>query len=483
MHHTRALALFPALFLASSAAAQRDAGPILASQVIGSVRAGTRSSSGPVSARELHTKKAGFQGVRRAGATAGPDLSFRAMFPDPTRMDGKANIEIDALSMGADFIWADATGRILPTGNQWVALAFSVAGGGAAGATGAIATEQARPDGAGADIFSFSVGALPTPLLSVTRRAIDSTELDLYATGFPGDLTGLDLQLSAYTLDADITAALSPTPWVYFSVSTATVGNVPPSWWAATTPSPATILRTQWTGASWTTPQPFASFGDLFLNVTDDVDALAIQCFATYVDVVFSTTMPSATATSQLMIVRLSGIGCGTTPPTEVKTADGRPVEGQLGNGNGSIDAVCMYDPSFLQPGSTTDIWAYVTGTPISTLRVPSAPRSLEASAWRTCPGGVPSISSFMTGWVGSTPSADTAYYVLGIGVLGSPPASFHLLGAIPRTGTEPGGGAVGISLPLPPGWTRTGSLYLEHIWIAANASGDAQAFPVKIRL
>lgn len=478
----RTIALLPCLL--SSAPAQRDGGPLIASQVVGTVRPGTRSSSGPVSARELHAKKAGFQGVSRAGTTSGPDLSFAAMFPDPSQPDRKANIHIDALSIAQDFIWADATGKVTPTGNQWVSMAFSVESGTTAGATGVIANEAARPDGAGADVFTFSYGALPTPLVNVTRRAIDSEELDLYAPGFPGDLAALDLPLAAYTLDSGITSALDPNPTVFFSVTHATRLAVPSAWWAGSTPSGATILRTQWNGSSWTPPQPAALYSDLYLAANDDVDALAIQCFPSYADVVFSTTALGGVITSQLMIIRLTGgLGCGTTPPTEVKATDGAPIEGRLGSGNGNVDGVCMYDPSFLQPGSTTDIWAYVTGTPISTLRVPGAVRSLEASAWRTCPGGNVSISSYVTGWVGGTPGPDTLFYVLGIGLVGSAPASFHLLGAFPRTGTEPGGGRFGVDLPLPPGWARTGLLYVEHIWLASSVSGDAQAFPVKIRL
>lgn len=478
----RTIALLPCLL--SSAPAQRDGGPLIASQVVGTIRPGTRSASGPLSVRELHTKKAGFQGVSRAGATSGPDLSFAAMFPDPSQPDRKANIHIDALSIAQDFIWADAAGKVTPTGSQWVAMAFSVESGTTGGATGVIANEAARPDGAGADVFTFSYGALPPPLVNVTRRAIDSEELDLYAPGFPGDLAALDLQLAAYTLDAGITSALDPNPTVFFSVTHATRLAVPATWWAGSTPSGATILRTQWNGSSWTPPQPAALYSDLYLTASDDVDALAIQCFPGYADVVFSTTALGGVVTSQVMIIRLTGgLGCGTTPPTEVKATDGAPIEGRLGNGNGNVDGVCMYDPSFLQPGSTTDVWAYVTGTPIPTLRVPGAVRSLEASAWRTCPGGNVSISSYVTGWVGGTPGPDTLYYVLGIGLVGSAPVSFHLLGAFPRTGTEPGGGRFGVDVPLPPGWARSGLLYVEHIWLASSLSGDAQAFPVKIRL
>jgi hypothetical protein len=466
-----------AFIAVNMAAAQRDAGPLLASQVIATVKPGTHSSTGPLSARQLYTKKAGFGAVAQAGATAVPNLAFASLFP--------ADVQVDAMSMGEDFIWADAAGRITPTGGQWIALTFSVQAGGSGGtATGVIATEEGRPDGAGADLFTFCVGTLPPPLLSVTRRAIDSTEMDMFAPNMPGDIDALDLQLAAYTLDSSITAALDPNPVVYFSVTDATKGAVPLAWWAGSTMSGATVFRTEWTGMMWTPPQPFATFGDLWLNPNDDVDALAIQCLATHVDVVFSTTVLGSVP-SQVMVIRLAGAGCGTTPPTPLKTSDGQPVEGQLGNGMGNVDAVCLYDPSFMQPGSPTDIWAYVTGTPIPVLRLTGAPRSLEASAWRTCPGGWPSVSTFMTGFIGGMPADDTVYCVLAIGVLGFPPVSYNLLYSRARSRFETGGGRSEFTVPLPPGWPLSGFVYVDFTWIASlpAGGGEGQAFPVKIRV
>src|SRR5262249_2752432 len=92
-----------------------------------------------------------------------------------------------------------------------------------------------------------------------------------------GNIDAQDLFMALYDLDPALLAFLPAKPYFYFSVTNATKGLVPAAWWGATTPSGASILRMQWTGASWTTPSIWHTYAELGLAVGAELDALAVD--------------------------------------------------------------------------------------------------------------------------------------------------------------------------------------------------------------
>ncbi len=340
-------------------------------------------------------------------------------------------IDIDAMSIGLDYLWADANGFVVPEANRWDALSFSVTGSTIAAGSAVISAE---PPGTGrsADQFFYVVdGSVFPPPPSAppprrrTKRGHDSTELGFPAADTP-EMDALDHFMPMYALDPlTVINFLSPNPSYFFSVSSATVPFVPTAWW--TNPSDAsgaTILRSTWTGTTWSCPVTFKSWSDLGLLQTDDLDALAIDSEKELI--LFST--KRADLAWQLRIVDCSIDG--PTTSKEYKCPDGTSMTSKKGlqSDDDDIDALCALDP--LVPlgqmgpvgmGQLNPIRA-IMGAPEGDnppLVFPGVPRTLEGTGFMACPSGASpcgagSVEYKLYGWgwpgAGPAPGAIVAF-------------------------------------------------------------------------
>lgn len=308
-------------------------------------------------------------------------------------------LDVDALSMGLDWILADdSTGRIaFPPGvPRWAAITFSVTRG-SQGAPGSRIRAESSTNGAGADVFSWVLpgSAIPAPLVTRTERAHDSTEIDL--SGVPNaELDALDHFLPLFGLEPGMRALMPQLPTIFFSVSDATKTRVPCAWWGNTPPSGATILKVSLlpTGA-WGCPTPFKTFRDLALQQGEDLDALAVDLANQRI--LFST----KTAGRDEILFLYCGTDSGTPVPYE--NPSGNPVSLEIGlGGSDGVDAICAMDPTLRQTGGPNPFHFFV-GTPRPGL-MPRPPflepaPTLSASAFRNFVNGSTRLDTWMVGW------------------------------------------------------------------------------------
>ncbi len=297
--------------------------------------------------------------------------------------------DIDAMSFGIDWIASDAFGELLyPPGTEveWSALVFSVTTGSNGLAGGAIAGEADDPHSAGADIFTYTVldAAIATDEMHRAVLSQDSTEISLHSTATPGagetvEVDALDVFATLFALDDDIpffvdspmTCPNELGPVLYFSISNATVGQIPASW---NIPGPdqngATIFRMEpvdlGSGFEWSLPSVHLSAADLGVTANEDVDALAFDCWQNFV--LFSTVHAKGSSLDQLLFKDLNDTSTPTPPPT--------PLGAPLGGGTAlseiiidafpdDIDAICAIDPrniTSLCTGTITDDDVCTTG-------------------------------------------------------------------------------------------------------------------------
>src|SRR5690606_1563996 len=78
--------------------------------------------------------------------------------------------------------------------------------------------------------------------------------------------SSIDTFVPLYDLDAAFVSRLPREPKIFFSVTNATRGAVPASWWGGSAPSGATILSRRWDGATgaWRDEPPLYTHADLF---------------------------------------------------------------------------------------------------------------------------------------------------------------------------------------------------------------------------
>ncbi len=304
-----------------------------------------------------------------------------------TVLAGAPGIDLDGFSIGYDYIQSTPTGfAAIPPGN-WAGITFSVTRATTAAAGSLIAGEVATPGGAAADVFFYVLpgSALPPPLVDRTMRSQDSTEVNLHATGSPGDIDAHDVYVGLIHRENPQLVPTLPFHSAFFTVTGATVSSVPLGWWGAAPPSGATILRRDWTGSAWGTPYPFLTPATLGLMPGEDIDALAVDLIHGHV--LFSTTRPAvtpgATLRDPILYHKLGGgpghhvytTSPGTPPgPVPVSTRIGLVV----GGGIDDVDGICALDPG---PAGQIRLNSML-GTSRQPL-LPSAPTRLSASVFR----------------------------------------------------------------------------------------------------
>lgn len=444
-----------ALLLAASAAAQ-SAAPFAGAPVQISL---TQAAGAP----NALLKCEGFPAAAPVVWPAGPgprfdlDWAFRNLLSVGCSVGTTSPLpDVDAMSIGIDWVLSDANGKVEVPAGRWGSLNFSVSSTAAGVAGSAVAKEAAAPEGAGAGMFSFVLpgSVAPAYLVGRTHRALHQDEV-----GLPNrrvDLDGIDQFIPLYRLDPATmsTSGLATQPTLYFSVSNATIAAVPASWWGNTPRSGATILATTWNAATlkWGCVQPWKTFRDLGLDQCEDIDALAIDIPG--LRVLFSTRIDRACKPTPRPQILFLDCSADAPNPVEYTTQGGQPVSDAAGLlRSDEVDAVCSLDPfaplrGTNPPRQNTMRVAY--GTPEIALTFPGVAPTLEGSSFLGCwPGAGPALlTSFGLGWpgAGASPGFAAAYATFpGFAV---PPI---LLGGFVRNpGSVFEGDPMAVKIPIP---------------------------------
>lgn len=444
---------------------------------------GLGSTPGP---RRIHSKKAGFAATapRVMAPASGPDLRFERMFRNRLTGNVPPGFEIDAFSIGLDVLWIDSSGQLTPPSNSWtgILLSFKPESASARTTSGVLLREDSNPDGAGTDVFDF-VFDLPT-MQARLYRELDGTELgfsDGTTASAAGQINGLDLHLTAWDLDPGIVSSLPTNPRVFFSVPAAAVSAVPPLWWPASERNGATILYSEWNGVDWTTPQVFATAADLFLDPTDDVDALAVEWLGNSNTKIVYSTQPVA-GRDQLLFRQLGTDG----DPQPVRVSGSTSATTAAGAGSADVAAVCFYDPGVSSQGACTQTlrWSYVLGTPKPFLNRPNT--TLAASMIRGCSSaGDPEMKCMAAGWPPPGRGPGWGVIALGVGSEDVPPANWFVL-SFPRALTALGGDPMTFPVPLPD-WTwnldPARCMFLWSAWAVTDSSLTTLTYSRAVRV
>lgn len=395
-------------------------------------------------------------------------------------------LDIDAFSIGFDYIQSTSTGvAVIPPGN-WAGVTFSVTRTTIGLAAGRIANEVPTPGGAAGDVFFYVLpdSALPPALVDRTMRNQDSKEINIDSPGAPADIDAHDIYVSLFFRENPWFVPVLPFISVFFSVKNASVAAVPAAWWGAAPASGATILRRDWIGGAWTAPYPVFTPSDLGLLALEDVDALAVDVI--HARMLFSTTRPFVTAGAPLrdpvLFHPIGGLG-----HFVYKTSGLVRVSERLGldaaGGIDDVDGICALDPG---PGGQVRLQNLV-GTPHPSL-VPSLPSHIAASVFRrlAASGTNEEFVGYMSGWPQpGTPSPGVAAALIGVGAPTNPYVVWN-------TSTRPnpfspyvsfGGHPVQTVLPIP----NTPSLFgldVFFLWVTVNQSSQlALSLPVGIKI
>jgi hypothetical protein len=431
----------------------------------------------PLGASTVYVKRQGFLGVAPSApfAPAGqPDFDLDRMF---RLCSATALPDVDALSIGQDWVLADdTTGEVQVPPNRWAALTVSVTRKSRGAPGSRLARELANSDGAAADVFSYILkgSALPPEVISVTERALDSREIDL-GRGDQRNVDALDHLIPLYGLDPGaVGATLPPNPTVYFSVTTASLRDVPATWFGNTPPSGATILQATWVRGQWTCPRPYKTFRDLGLAETEDLDGLAVDLLNQRL--LFSTT----TRTRDPILF----LDCKQDMMIPVPYVEGGvPVSTKIGLiEDDDVDGICAMDPSLRSRGNAPNPLFHAIGSPRPRLLPPSGP--VSASAFRDYQGGVLRVCSHVVGWppvTGVGPGLAVAFLSLDF-----MPNPWLFVGQFARTPVNPPfcGDPHQVCLAIPAVLSLTGR-YVDFHWFVADSAltNLGEAHPIRMRL
>lgn len=428
----------------------------------------------------------------RTDLDAGPPTPW---LPSPGQPDFSAlpipsTLDVDALSLGLDWIPSDGLGfAVVPPGN-WAAMTWSVRRSTLGAPGSAIAAEVGAPGGAAGDVFAyvFPGSALPPPIVGIPFRAQDGTEIAVSTPALPGNLNAHDLYLGLIYRENPQLAALLPPPTVYFSVTAATAAFLPPAWAPLPLRSGATVFATTWNPLTATWSPVTVAIDPAMLGITagEDLDALAVDLM--HGRVVFSTdpALPPPLPMPPRAVLLYSNYGSGSH--VEYRLPGGTPVSTAVGLGSSpdDIDGICFVDPG--GPGGPSQIRLdRMLGTPGFPV-APSAPTTLQASvARRFDPStGHEFAVTMMTGWPPpGTPTTGFAIVALTIG----PPAAGPWVSAGLYTRPNPGSPYVVFQghperheFHIPPVFSLS-NVPLSFVWAAFSATSFALSLPVTLTL
>lgn len=402
--------------------------------------------------------------------------------------------DIDALSLGLDWVLATPDGFVAVLPNAWGALTFAVDRRARGKRGSAIELEAAQPDGPGADLFSYVLrgSVLPHYLVGTTVRAHDAAEMGLRGTA---QIDALDQFIPMYRMDPAVQAGsanrLSPTPTMYFSVTTATANRVPAPWWANLAPADRTgavIFQTTWNASArrWGCVQPWRAARDLGITSCEDVDALALEIGRGHL--LFSTTAGGCVARDQILYLNLNADVAPPVPySTHTETGD-TTVSNDAGLlGTDDVKAICSLDPLTPRRNSAVpfNVLRMTMATPSTSLTFPGIARTLHGTMFLGCYAGAEELRSYGLGWPDETADAGIAAAFLTLPGMATPPVLLATFARNPRP-TYCGDPTPPLTLPIPPHLRLLSpAVRVEISWLALRSSNlhFSQAHPVAIDL
>ena len=281
-------------------------------------------------------KNAALEWVR---PTFGPSFNFERELKWAGWFPG---LEIDASSLGMDWILADQNGVATVPPAQWGAVEFSIRKG--SKGTGVIKRETNADSAAGADVFTYVLpgSALPPDLVGETVRGQDASEINIGGVR-PGsaEIIAMDRVIPLLRLESDFVDSMTKPIRFFFSLTGYGAKRVPAKWFGRTRPSGASILYVTWIGESWSFPRLFRSYRDLGLGEREELDALSVDLERRLV--LFST---KTAWRDELLLHGAVTTLVGSTTYIDKK---GEPVSKSIGIlPDDDVDAVCATDPTVL---------------------------------------------------------------------------------------------------------------------------------------
>jgi hypothetical protein len=342
-----------------------------------------------------------------------PPQALPPGMPDFATYLGGIPVDVDALSLGIDWVVSDPVGAATVGPGQWAAITFTVTRTTAGLPGSVIASAVAEPDGAAADVFGYVLPGsnLPPVFVGVPFRAQNAPELAA-ALAVAGNLDAHDLYIALLYLENPLIAATLPPPTVFFSVTAASVPLIPMAWTAVPAlRSGATVFATTWSPVTSTWSMP----------IVDLVHGL----------VLFSTSKLLPPPTGPRNPILLSVLGSGTHSIYHLP--GGSPISTEVGLGLGvdDIDGICSLDPG-QNPTASQIRLPFQLGT-IGPALPTGLPTQLQASAWRHFdPATTTEVATtWMTGWPPpGTPQPSLA--IVG-GALGSSSGPYVVLSVFVR--------------------------------------------------
>ncbi|MBK8978623.1 MAG: hypothetical protein IPM29_22225 [Planctomycetes bacterium] len=424
----------------------------------------------------LFDKPAGFLRTppsRWAPMPGAPDFRFDVLFRQCGL--GAPFPDVDATSIGEDWILADANGRIDVPANRWAAITFSVSASSRGQPNSLIRAETASPDGVGGDLFSLVLpgSALPPAHVDNPRLALQRSQTGLSE----GDIDALDHFMRLNRMSTGIANGLFATPQWFFSISSATLARVPATWFGGTPPSGATIFvvtLSRVTG-TWTCPRVYLSFRDLGLAQTEDVDAIAID--------LRNQRMLFSTKTRTRNEILYVDLGADIGNPVPYADQGGQTVTDKAGLiEDDDVDAICAIDPSLRsRPGEPLNPMFHSVGAPFPLAF--GLPRAGDGTAFRVpSANGVDAFETYVAGWPPA--GAGDGFAIL----LASPGASTSPLidvGVVARDPRDPFcGNPVGLTVPIPATLALQGTPIMFRWFLVDDRFATlAEATPTLVRL
>lgn len=423
-------------------------------------------------------------------ADAGIDGVLPSPLPLPGAPDfatylGGAPLDVDALSLGHDWVVGNSIGEAVVGAGQWAAITFTVTRPTAGLPGSVIAGAAAEADGAAADVFAYVIpgSTLPPVFVGVPFRAQDSTETSTFVGGVPGNLDAHDLFLALLYYENPQLAAILPPPTVFFSVTAATAPAIPAAWGIPPAmKSGATVFATTWLPATstWSVPIVALTPASLGILASEDLDGLALDL--AHARVLFSTDklLPPPTGARDPILYSLLGSGVHWV----YRLPGGGPISYEVGLGLliDDVDGICALDP-----GSTATPSQVRLPFQLSTIEPPlptGLPTQLQAVAWRRRDPVTQQefAETWMTGWP-PPGSPQPSLAIVGASVSGaSGPYTVLDVFVRPQPGNPFAGHPEHHRIAIPPALSLSG-LPLHFLWGALSPTSFDVGHPISILL
>lgn len=406
--------------------------------------------------------------------------------PDFAAFLASVPVDVDALSLGWDWVVANSIGEAVIAPDQWAAITFSVTRGTLGLPGSLIATASGEPDGAAADVFGYVIpgSSLPPPFVGIPFRAQDSSETTTFLGGIPGNLDAHDLYIALLYQENPQLAALLPPPTIYFSVTAGSAPTIPMAWTAVPAlRSGATVFSTTWLPTTSTWSPPAVAFAPSFFGILpeEDLDALALDLVRGMALFSTAAALPPPTGPRDPILFTLFGTGIHwiyRLPGT------GTPISTEVGLGLGvdDIDGICSLDPgSAAQPSQVRLPFQLATIAPALPTGLPT---QLQASAWRRFDPMLNQelAETWMTGWPPpGTPQPSLAIVAASLsGALG--PYTITGVFVRPQPGNPFAGHPEHFRIHIPPALSLSG-LDLHFVWGALAPTSFDLSHPIGLLL